>query len=147
MLSGQAFTWELGETDLSNIKYAIKTLIELGKLAGAKKVILSTKPGIVLDLTNQAEVDLFMKTFEAYPLRLDDLFLGTAHPQGGNLMAGKNSKFKASRVVDEDFKVVGFDNIFVADASLFPKSITVNPQWTIMAMSSLAVKSVLKDFS
>jgi choline dehydrogenase-like flavoprotein len=34
--------------------------------------------------------------------------------------------------------------VFVADASLFPTGITVNPQWTIMAMSSMAAKQVLE---
>ena len=34
----------------------------------------------------------------------------------------------------------GYDNVYVADASLFPTSITINPQWTIMAMSSMAAK-------
>jgi choline dehydrogenase-like flavoprotein len=47
-------------------------------------------------------------------------------------------------VVNEHFQVAGIENVFVADASLFPTSITVNPQWTIMAMSSLAMDSVLK---
>ena len=54
------------------------------------------------------------------------------------------SPLKSQRVVDGDFRVDGFDNVFVADASLFPSTITVNPQWTIMAMSSLAAKSVLR---
>jgi choline dehydrogenase-like flavoprotein len=47
-------------------------------------------------------------------------------------------------VVNKDFLVRGLENVFVADASLFPTSITVNPQWTIMAMSSLAADRVLE---
>ena len=77
---------------------------------------------------------------------MKDIYIGTAHPQGGNMIAGKDSKFSSQRVVTEDFKVDGMDNVFVADASLFPTSITINPQWTIMAMSSLAIKMCAKIF-
>lgn len=143
LLNGQAFTWKLGENDLSNIKYAITTLIKLGQGSGSTRVILPTKPGIEVNLGNQSEVDSFLKTFNDFPLRITDIFLNTAHPQGGNLMAGAKS---GTRVVDENFKVAGYDNVFVTDASLFPTSLTVNPQWTIMAMSSMAAKSVLKYY-
>jgi choline dehydrogenase-like flavoprotein len=52
---------------------------------------------------------------------------------------------KGLRVVDGEYRLDGFENVFVADASIFPSTITVNPQWTIMAMSSLAAKSVLRN--
>jgi choline dehydrogenase-like flavoprotein len=74
---------------------------------------------------------------------MDSLRLTTAHPQGGNGMYGDGSSMRRLRVVDGEYRVDGFENVFVADASLFPSTITVNPQWTIMAMSSLAAKSVL----
>jgi choline dehydrogenase-like flavoprotein len=69
--------------------------------------------------------------------------INTAHPQGGNLMAGDGSPHCDKRVVDGSFRVAGFDNLYVADASVFPTSVTVNPQWTIMAMSSLAASRIL----
>jgi choline dehydrogenase-like flavoprotein len=41
-------------------------------------------------------------------------------------------------------KILGswIDNVYVADASVFPTSINVNPQLTIMAMASLAAKKI-----
>jgi choline dehydrogenase-like flavoprotein len=57
-------------------------------------------------------------------------------------MAGDGSPHRSERVVDGSFRVVGFDNRYVADASVFPTSVTVNPQWTIMAMSSLAAARI-----
>jgi choline dehydrogenase-like flavoprotein len=144
LFNGQAFTWELGEKDISNIKYAFSTLVQFAKLSGARRVILPTKPGIELDLSDPDSLNQFIAALKDYPLRITDLYLGTAHPQGGNLMAGKNSPYAAQRVVNENFQVDGYSNVFVSDVSLFPTSITVNPQWTIMAMSSLAAKSVLK---
>lgn len=140
ILNGQAFDWVLSEKDVENIKYAIITLVKLGQASGAKKVIIPTKPGILLNLQNQDEVKDFIENFEQYPLQLTDLFMGTAHPQGGNKMA--SAKHSYERVVDENFAVVGLDNVYVTDASVFPTSINVNPQLTIMAMASLAAKKI-----
>ena len=57
-------------------------------------------------------------------------------------MAGKNATHQKERVVDADFKLTGFDNVYMVDASIFPTSLGVNPQWTIMAMSSLAAEDI-----
>jgi len=38
-------------------------------------------------------------------------------------------------VVDSRFRVHGYDNLFVCDASVFPTTIRINPQLTIMAMA------------
>ena len=143
ILNGRAFTWDLGTTDIANIKYALGTLARIGKHAGASRAVFPFDPGIRLDLQKSGEVDQFDKALQEFPLRMSDIHLTTAHPQGGNGMAGESSSHKDQRVVDGKFRVEGYDNLFVADASLFPTGITVNPQWTIMAMSSMASKEVL----
>lgn len=145
IINGRAFTWELGERDREHIRYTLSTLLEIGLGAGARKAIVPTLPGIELDLS-PANVEQFRKAMAGYPLTARDLLLTTAHPQGGNLMAGSGAapEIKEQRVVDERFRAAGLDNVFVADASVFPGSLTINPQWTIMAMSSLASRSVLE---
>lgn len=144
LIQGLPFDWELGTTDQANIKYALTTMLELGKLAGATRAILPTKPGIELNFAIKDSIDEFAAALDEYPLRITDLYIGTAHPQGGNNMAAATSPNGDKRVVNEEFKVRGYENVFVADASVFPTSITVNPQWTIMALSTLAMEHVLK---
>lgn len=78
-------------------------------------------------------------------MSLSDLALVTAHPQGGNRMAAQGSPQASTAVVNERFRLNDWDNVYVADASLFPTGITVNPQWTIMALASLAARCVLTD--
>jgi choline dehydrogenase-like flavoprotein len=145
LLNGQAFTWELGEQDRDRIRYTLRTLLEIGRGAGATRAIVPTQPGIELDM-NPLTLEKFGRALNEYPLRTRDLLLSTAHPQGGNIMVGSKAPpdMQDLRVVDERFRVAGFDNVFVADASVFPSSLTINPQWTIMAMSSMASKSVLE---
>ena len=63
-----------------------------------------------------------------------DIGLHTSHPQGGNAV----SRNPAKGVVDERFRVHGMENLYVCDASVFPSSITVNPQLTVMAIADYA---------
>lgn len=67
-----------------------------------------------------------------------DITLGTGHPQGGNII----SRDKKIGVVDEQLKVYGYDNLFISDASVFPTSVGVNPQITVMALADYAVSFV-----
>lgn len=138
-INGRSFKWELGEIDRSNIKYAFKTLLSIGKNAGAKSCTLPMDPGVTINL-NDKDINEFITNFENFPLEMSDLRLTTAHPQGGNIMTGDNSNHKKNRAIDSNFKVEGFENLYVCDASIFPTGITINPQWTIMALSSLAIK-------
>ncbi|MEO6722778.1 MAG: GMC family oxidoreductase [Ferruginibacter sp.] len=64
-----------------------------------------------------------------------DITLGTGHPQGGNVMSATKSK----GVIDPEFKVYGYENLFVCDASVFPSSLGVNPQVSVMTMADYAV--------
>jgi choline dehydrogenase-like flavoprotein len=67
-----------------------------------------------------------------------DITLGTGHPQGGNPMSADPKK----GVVDPEFRVHGYRNLYVVDASVFPTSIGVNPQLTVMALADYAVPLV-----
>jgi len=142
ILNGRSFSWELGDGDRTNIKYALSTLVEIGRQAGATRAFIPTEPGIELPLDANS-IARFRSALDGFSLTMNSLRLTTAHPQGGNGMYGDSSSMRELRVVDGEYRVDGFENVFVADASLFPSTITVNPQWTIMAMSSLAAKSVL----
>jgi len=106
-------------------------LIELGQIlfaAGAKAVMLGaweyhrfTSPNGLYEL----------------PAIMSDpsqVTLGTGHPQGGNAI-GSNPGLS---VVDPGFRVHGYSNLYVCDASVFPTSITVNPQLTVMSLAQYA---------
>jgi choline dehydrogenase-like flavoprotein len=64
-----------------------------------------------------------------------DLFMTSAHPQGGNALG---------TVVDEDFRVRGLANLYLCDASVFPTSVHVNPQLTVMGMAQYAAARLLR---
>ena len=62
-----------------------------------------------------------------------DLLMTSAHPQGGNALGA---------VVGPDFRVDGMDNLYLCDASVFPTSVHVNPQLTVMGMAQLAAEKI-----
>jgi choline dehydrogenase-like flavoprotein len=68
-----------------------------------------------------------------------DLVFGSSHPQGGNAM----SDDPGIGVVDSDLRVHGVENLYVCDASVFPTTIRVNPQLTIMALADSFSRRVL----
>jgi len=59
---------------------------------------------------------------------------GSVHPMG---------TCGIGRVCDGNGKVRGYENLYVSDASLFPTSIGVNPQFTIMALSTSIAAGLL----
>jgi choline dehydrogenase-like flavoprotein len=141
LLNGAGFDWTLGRQDQEHLAFGLETLYRLGEAAGAKRVVLPTRPGVELSYGKDSLAD-FSKALRTRPLRVEDLLLNTAHPQGGNLMAAAGSPGERLRVVDESFRVVGLRNVYVVDASVFPTSLTVNPQWTILALSSVASANI-----
>ena len=68
----------------------------------------------------------------------EHLSLGSGHPQGG-LSMNRDPKLGA---VGEDFRLHGVDNLFVADASLFPTTLTVNVQWLVMGLAWSAAQAI-----
>jgi choline dehydrogenase-like flavoprotein len=67
--------------------------------------------------------------------------LNSAHPQGGNAISSR----REMGVVDQNFRVHGYENLHVCDASVFPSSITVNPQYTVMALAIYAATRIGGD--
>jgi choline dehydrogenase-like flavoprotein len=69
-----------------------------------------------------------------------DISVSTAHPQGGNPV----SRDPARGVVDDRFRVHGYENLHVCDASEFPSAVTVNPQLTVMVLAHRAGSTCIR---
>jgi choline dehydrogenase-like flavoprotein len=72
-----------------------------------------------------------------------DILLGTGHPQGGNRISkNRGSDGANGGVINPEFKVYGYDNLYVCDASVFPTATTVNPQLSVMTMGRYAAELI-----
>ena len=116
------------ELDLDRLRRGMHLLTRIFLAGGAKRVI----PAAFRPLEFSREEDLHL--LDRYIRRQDDLLIGSAHPQGGNPMSEDPSR----GVVGPDFAVHGIQNLFVADASVFPTNIWANCQATVMGMSHYA---------
>lgn len=110
----------------------LKLVGEILFAAGAKKVMYNTWSSH--NFTSVEQLD----DLDELVVNTDELALGTGHPQGGNAISQDPNK----GVVDSDFKVHGYSNLYVCDASVFPTSLGVNPQLTIMALAHYAAKRI-----
>jgi choline dehydrogenase-like flavoprotein len=120
------------DQDLAGLRAGMQTLGRIYFAAGARRVFPSSFKFIEFAHPEQLdEIDDMIR-------RPDDLLLGSAHPQGGNPM----NEDASYGVVGLDFKVHGFENLYVADTSVWPSNIWANCQATAMATSHVAATHV-----
>lgn len=106
----------------------LKTAGRIWLEAGATRVMPATFAW--QEYRSEAE----LKGLDSAVRETGDLLMTSAHPQGGNALG---------TVVDEDFRVRGLKNLYLCDASVFPTSVHVNPQLTVMGMAQYASRRLL----
>ena len=124
--------YSMADEDLASIKAGLVQLAKALFEAGAESVYPATFEDIEMKASEYKGQDQKIERLINTKIgRSEDLTLTTAHPQGGNIMSD-NPRLG---VVDSQFRVHGYENLFICDASVFPTSIRINPQLTIMAMA------------
>ncbi len=124
--------YKMTDADMGKLRHGMAQLARIYFAAGAEVVHPTS---FLLDLEMKADdykrkedIDRFIRDNIKEPAEVN---LNSAHPQGGNPM----SDDPRIGVVNSQFRVHGFDNLYVCDASVFPTTIGINPQWTVMAMA------------
>jgi len=128
-LFGRDINYVPTQDDFNSLMDGLEKAAEIYLTGGAERVMPNSFDYYEYKSVKDLK-DNFRKNIKASP----DISTGTGHPQGGNVM----SSDPATGVVDENFKVYGFDNLFVCDASVFPTSLGVNPQITVMSLAYYA---------
>jgi choline dehydrogenase-like flavoprotein len=129
---GVTLNYQVSPGDSQKMMEGMQSCAKLLFAAGATKVITSHRKRTVLYSLD----DLHM--IQDRGVAPMDISIGSGHPQGGNPMGGDPTK----SVVDSDSKFNGVDNLFVCDASVFPTSLGVNPQLTVMALATRAAERI-----
>jgi choline dehydrogenase-like flavoprotein len=119
--------YSLGREDVATFRRGIEILCELYAAAGAE-LLYPPVEGV-----GELPADDLSSLRAAGPgLRARDLTLMAFHPMG----TARADARPSHGVVDGDLKLHGADGVYVADASVIPSSIGVNPQITIMALAT-----------
>jgi choline dehydrogenase-like flavoprotein len=115
VLGRPLITYDLDAADLARFRNGLRRIHELFMSAGAREVYLPLPHGVQPE--HARTLDLRLMAFHP---------LGTArahaHPRRG--------------VVDGDLRMHGVEGLYVADGSVVPSSLGVNPQITIMALAT-----------
>ncbi len=127
-----SFDYALGPANWEAFLHASKEMAKIQFAAGAQKVMSLHNEPVVMN--SVAEID----KLDAAPWERAKVRVVTAHQMGGCRM-GKDPN---SSVVDSTLKYHGLDNLFVVDGSVFPSSLGVNPQESIMGISRWASQFV-----
>jgi choline dehydrogenase-like flavoprotein len=129
---GMNLTYEPTEADLRLMIKGTKLAARIHFASGAQRVMPMTfRSRSYTSLEQVNELDEIVRDNT-------DIGLHTSHPQGGNAISRDPDK----GVVDERFRVHGMENVYVCDASVFPSSVTVNPQLTVMALADYAAAGI-----
>jgi choline dehydrogenase-like flavoprotein len=128
LTGGPGINFTPREEDLRTMHRGLKLLGEILFEAGAERVMLNAWDYVKIDSADE------LYKLEPVVMNSDNITLGTGHPQGGNPLGLDRRR----SVVDADFRVHGYSNLHVCDASVFPSSVTVNPQLTVMSLAHYA---------
>jgi choline dehydrogenase-like flavoprotein len=133
-----SISYEPGKKELISLANGVKVLGKMWFALGARRIIIPHR------ITNIIENETDIPTLVDRIINdSKNLLLGSAHPQSGN----KIGTDQANSVVDSDCKVHGFGNLFVCDASVFPTSVGVNPQITVMAVASIIASRLIENWN
>jgi choline dehydrogenase-like flavoprotein len=105
------------------------------QLAGGAKQVFTQHP---LYVTNEQEIENVLGNAGYGP---NQMSIGVAHVMGGCPMGTHE---RTSVVDSRSLRHHGFDNLFVIDGSVYPTSLTVNPQISIYGLASWASDFVLQ---
>jgi hypothetical protein len=118
-------SYDVNDEDLRTFRRAIELLCECYWAAGAREVY---PPVEGLGVLRDGEIE----PLRTRDIRAHHLTLMAFHPMG----TARADTRPAHGVVDCDLKLFGVDGVYVADASVLPSSLGVNPQITIMALAT-----------
>jgi hypothetical protein len=124
-------SYKLTEEEARRIQFGIARAADVHFAAGATEVYPNVGPVPVIKRGETAE-------FEAARLRPGDLRLEAFHPMSTARMGADPD----SSVTDPTGAVRGVESLYVADASLLPTSVGVNPMMTIIACAKRVARGV-----
>ncbi|RME51874.1 MAG: GMC oxidoreductase, partial [Deltaproteobacteria bacterium] len=126
--------YDIGEVEMKGIVKGIEILCDLFLSVGARKCFA---PVFGFE-TIRSAADI--EAFKRHRLRPNELELAAFHPLGTCRMGSDPER----SVVDGNLEVHGTRNLFVVDGSVFPSSLGVNPQMTIMAFATRTAERIAR---
>lgn len=123
-------TYWIHQRDRQRFLRGIALLAKIFFAAGARKVLLPIKN--FPEISREEDIAQITRA----RVQASDLSVFTVHLMGTCRMG----RDPAHSVIDGNHQFHGIDNLFIADASVFPTPIRVNPMMTVMALATRAAE-------
>ena len=130
--------YNLNNFDHSNLLHGIESLVRANYLAGAEEIMVAASPTMHWKKSSNENIDDFVNKIKAIKNEPFRMLLGSAH-QMGTARINPNPEHG---VVDLDGKVHGLENVYIVDASTFPRCSGVNPMISIQSMSHFLMSKI-----
>ncbi|GAB2269520.1 Long-chain-alcohol oxidase fao4a [Dionaea muscipula] len=140
--SSQKVSYQMATTDETNLKKGIEKMLRILAAAGAEEIGTHHLKGEKINVkrVSSHEFERFVKRESSRQLRGLLSPIASAH-QMGSCRMGVDPTISAVNPMGETWEVEG---LFVADSSVFPTALGVNPMVTIQAISYCTALSVLQ---
>ncbi len=125
--------YQLDDIDFPSMKKALKAAARLHLAAGAEQVHVPTSEPMII--RRETDIDPMVEGLENQPHHLR---MVSYHPQGSCRMGAD----PATSVVAESGETHEVSGLYIADASLLPTSIIVNPQITVYALATRIAEAI-----
>lgn len=134
--------YNLSDADETNLKRALEKMLRILAAAGAEEIGThhTTGPKINVKTASSHEFERFVKKVGSMGLQAQSTPLASAH-QMGSCRMGVEPKNSAVDQRGETWEVEG---LFVADTSVFPTALGVNPMVTAMAISYCTAQAIVE---
>lgn len=132
---GNTVLYNLDLEDVKKIKKGVLFLSRIFLEGGARKVFT------LIHGHNELCSEEDLRRLERASVKPGDIEAMAFHPLGSCRMGATAD----TGVVDQSFKVFGYEGLYVADGSVIPSSLGVNPQVTIMAFATKLAFQLLND--
>jgi choline dehydrogenase-like flavoprotein len=141
--------YRLDDTGIATLRHAATSLVRIARAAGAHELLVAATPPLRLrDVDGSAAFDRYLAAVGDLDLSANRASIFSAHQMGTIRMGGSPRDHACDpggrvRVGPSDDRVVR--GLYVADASLFPTGLGVNPMLTVMALARRVARTVLAE--
>jgi choline dehydrogenase-like flavoprotein len=129
--------YKVHKADLKTIQKGTKAIIKLHHKAGAVKIF---HPNLLAQsfVPEDQKLSQYFNSIESLSWKANQFMVGSAHQMGTCRMSGDRKK----GVTKPDGESWLANNLFIADASLFPTASGVNPMVSIQALAYHVAKNI-----
>ncbi|KAM7493690.1 hypothetical protein LguiB_028299 [Lonicera macranthoides] len=141
--SASKINYRMDQSDEQNLNKGLEKILRILAAAGAEEIGTHRSKGKTLKVKKESnrEFEKFVKEESSRGLRDLSMPICSAH-QMGSCRMGVHPKGSVVNPRGETWEMEG---LYVADSSLFPTALGVNPMVTIMAIAYCTAQSVLDD--